>query len=235
MASDLTHVGGDVEQDKKGKKKRGQIVEKSMSREDVGDVEVRLARAELAIADGQDRFNELDAQWEEHDSRMKALEEEHGELRGEVQARLNLGVEETSKSGDTLRTLFGELNSLREENAMLKEELKRLMAEMTLVKIAVAQDKGASSSNPIITPSRVDVPRPKAYYGARNAKEIDNFLWSLEQYFKASGITGDAHKIDHATLYLEDTAKLWWRRRYADVEKGVREGEELKVRGERVG
>lgn len=31
----------------------------------------------------------------------------------------------------------------------------------------------------------------------------------------------DAKKIGKATLYLEDTAMIWWRRRHDDIEKGA--------------
>ena len=64
------------------------------------------------------------------------------------------------------------------------------------------------------------MPKPRPYGGARNAKEIDNFLWSLEQCFKALGVD-DTKKVDHATLYLADTAMVWWRRRCGDMERGA--------------
>ena len=73
----------------------------------------------------------------------------------------------------------------------------------------------------VVASSKVDVPRSKAYNGSRNMKEVDNFLWSLEQYFKALGVTEDAKKIDSAALYLMDTAMVWWRRRYSDIERGT--------------
>ena len=33
--------------------------------------------------------------------------------------------------------------------------------------------------------SKMKVPEPKAFNGARNAKELGNFLWDMEQYFRA--------------------------------------------------
>lgn len=30
----------------------------------------------------------------------------------------------------------------------------------------------------------MEVPKPKAYKGTKNGKQIDNFLWNLEQYFR---------------------------------------------------
>ncbi|KAL6327533.1 hypothetical protein AAG906_021624 [Vitis piasezkii] len=42
-----------------------------------------------------------------------------------------------------------------------------------------------------------------------------------KRYFKAIALTDEATKVRTATLYLTDTATLWWRRRFADMEKGI--------------
>ncbi|KAL4352016.1 hypothetical protein GQ457_06G013590 [Hibiscus cannabinus] len=68
---------------------------------------------------------------------------------------------------------------------------------------------------------RVEVPRPRTFGGSRNAQELDNFLYGLDQYLGAVGIVEDASKIQTASLYLTDTAMLWWRRRRNDIEKGT--------------
>ncbi|RVW82095.1 hypothetical protein CK203_052512 [Vitis vinifera] len=69
--------------------------------------------------------------------------------------------------------------------------------------------------------SRVEVPKPQGFSGKRDAKELDNFLWHMERYFEAIALTDEAAKVRTATLYLTDTATLWWRRRFADMEKGI--------------
>ena len=40
-----------------------------------------------------------------------------------------------------------------------------------------------------------EVPKPKTFGGSRDAREIDIFLWGLEQYFDAMGILNDAIKV----------------------------------------
>ena len=65
------------------------------------------------------------------------------------------------------------------------------------------------------------MPRPKSFAGTRNAHEVDNFLWGLEQYFDAIDIVEDGAKIEFAVLYLIDTAMLWWQRRQEDIKKGL--------------
>ena len=72
----------------------------------------------------------------------------------------------------------------------------------------------------MVTP-KVDVPRPKSFHGSRNARELNNFLWNLEQYFDAMSIEDDAKKIKTAPPYLADAAMLWWRRRHVDIERGT--------------
>jgi len=55
-----------------------------------------------------------------------------------------------------------------------------------------------------------DVLKPKPYKGSQNAREIDNFLWSLEVYFNATRFRYNASKTQAMPLYLEDIATLWW-------------------------
>jgi hypothetical protein len=37
-------------------------------------------------------------------------------------------------------------------------------------------------------PSKLKVPEPKPFMGAGNAKELENFLWDMEQCFRAAHI-----------------------------------------------
>ena len=78
-----------------------------------------------------------------------------------------------------------------------------------------------TSATTVIEAKRVDVPKPKTFNGIRNAREVENFLWGLEQYFEATGITDHASKIRTAAMYLSGTTMLWWRRRHGDVQRGV--------------
>nr|CAD1840699.1 unnamed protein product [Ananas comosus var. bracteatus] len=56
--------------------------------------------------------------------------------------------------------------------------------------------------------------------GNRDEKEIDNFLWHMEHYFKALRLGDKEEKVQAASMYLADDAMLWWRRRSAEAEKG---------------
>ena len=60
----------------------------------------------------------------------------------------------------------------------------------------------------------------KKYNGARNAREIEKFLWALEAYFGAMGIEDDAQKVSNASLSLKDVALVWWRCRGDGIRRG---------------
>ncbi|KAL0364745.1 UNVERIFIED_CONTAM: hypothetical protein Sangu_0572100 [Sesamum angustifolium] len=63
--------------------------------------------------------------------------------------------------------------------------------------------------------SKVKVPDPKPFGGARSAKELENFLWDMETYFQAARIP-EAEKVSITSMYLTGDAKLWWRTRLSD-------------------
>ncbi|KAK3030119.1 hypothetical protein RJ639_038868 [Escallonia herrerae] len=58
--------------------------------------------------------------------------------------------------------------------------------------------------------SRPRVPEPKSYAGARDAKEVENFLFDIEQYFRAIRVNSKATNVSMATMYLK----------YAEIKDG---------------
>ncbi|KAK3042992.1 hypothetical protein RJ639_000969 [Escallonia herrerae] len=66
--------------------------------------------------------------------------------------------------------------------------------------------------------SRPRVPEPKSYGGARDANELENFLFDIEQYFRAIIVDSEVTKVSMAAMYLVGDAKLWWRKKYAEIE-----------------
>ncbi|KAK3043695.1 hypothetical protein RJ639_000111 [Escallonia herrerae] len=66
--------------------------------------------------------------------------------------------------------------------------------------------------------SRPRVLEPKSYEGARDAKEVENFLFDIEQYFRVIRVDSEATKV--SAMYLVADAKLWWRKKYAEIEDG---------------
>ena len=49
----------------------------------------------------------------------------------------------------------------------------------------------------------------KRVWGARNAKELEKFLWDMEQFVKATHML-DGEKVSITSMYLFGDTKLWW-------------------------
>ncbi|XP_057994453.1 uncharacterized protein LOC131174696 [Hevea brasiliensis] len=187
----------------------------------MGDVETRLAKVKLHLVNRDERFEEIE-------NRLLELVEGMDETRDELQATLNEALDKVTNESEALRIAHTEeVSIMREENRLLKEKVQKMHGDMkdakdelVLLKGLVAQGVG-TNPHPILTipTARVEIPKPSAFKGARNAWEIDNLLWGLEQYFCALRVDEDAHKVDHAPLYLAESAMVWWQRRMADMEK----------------
>ncbi|MBA0765074.1 hypothetical protein Gotri_014335 [Gossypium trilobum] len=100
----------------------------------------------------------------------------------------------------------------------LKEEINELKRELKIFKAVVGN--GMLASKP--KQEAMDVPKPKAFKGARSASEVEHFLWEMEQYFRAMSIENDATKD-------ETRAKLWRLTQRGTVREHVREFNKLKL------
>lgn len=63
----------------------------------------------------------------------------------------------------------------------------------------------------MIQVNRIKIPEPKPFCGARDAKDLKNSIFDLEQYFKATNTVTEEAKVTFATMYLIEDAKLWGR------------------------
>lgn len=87
------------------------------------------------------------------------------------------------------------VESLCEEVVQLKGELERcksqlaqgarIWEELTKLRAKVDAMRTQRAVGATVTTPKLDVLRPRAYEGARKAREIENFLYRLERYFKA--------------------------------------------------
>ena len=67
------------------------------------------------------------------------------------------------------------METVVEEHDHMKAQIEELVVEMVMVKKAIALGGGAPRDT-----HKVCIPEPKGFNGARDAKEIDNFIWGLE-------------------------------------------------------
>ena len=56
--------------------------------------------------------------------------------------------------------------------------------------------------------TRAEMPEPWHYEGARDSKEVKNFLFDMEQYFQPVRATSEDLKLSIATMYLSRDAKV---------------------------
>nr|QCS14309.1 hypothetical protein [Phalaenopsis equestris] len=185
------------------------------SKEIMLSLDSRLARMEEAM-------NGMEGQVEELGQRADGLEEEDVTIHSTIRDMM-LQLEETLM-GQVAKLREDFMGKLQEVQSAYKEEMSDIRAsfeemrgDISLCKKALA----SSTSHPTFEARRIEVPKPMSFGGTRNAKEVDNFLWGLEQYFGAMGIADEDAKIQFASLYLSDIAMLWWRRRKGDVERGL--------------
>ncbi|KAL0434978.1 UNVERIFIED_CONTAM: hypothetical protein Sradi_0205700 [Sesamum radiatum] len=131
--------------------------------------------------------------------------------------RATIPEDENSQLRETVVALEGkELTGAFEGNGIadMRREMEQMSIQIGLLQRAV-------SNAPVVAHdvgARLRIPEPKAYGGARDAKEVENFLFDMEQYFLAANVVDEARKVSTATMYLTGDAKLWWRTKYAEIQ-----------------
>ncbi|RVW19374.1 hypothetical protein CK203_117734 [Vitis vinifera] len=165
---------------------------KDKSRDAVANMEARLAKVELAMADTREGLDLIEQGMEKS---LKDLREQIQDLRE--------------------RVLVSQVQPVSHEE-FVSFQGKEVRQELAIYKVVVSARVMATQGA-----SRVEVPKPQGFSGKRDARELDNFLWHMERYFEAIALTDEAAEVRTATLYLTDTATLWWRRRFADMEKDI--------------
>ncbi|KAL0349136.1 UNVERIFIED_CONTAM: hypothetical protein Sangu_1141400 [Sesamum angustifolium] len=131
--------------------------------------------------------------------------------------------DENSRLTDLVMNLEEKVSSLETEITVLNSELEdcRQVVQEWPVLWRFGLLQRAVSNVPAVAPdagARLRIPEPKAYSGARDAKEVENFLFDMEQYFLAANVEDEARKVSTATMYLTGDAKLWWRTKYAEIQ-----------------
>lgn len=158
-----------------------------------------------AISSLQDKVTRLENSTRESTERLDVVDD-----------RLN----ELENKGDGLKEEFQSLiddtmENLELQNASLKSELNDLKKIVEVMKSDLFAYKSAMSNGVMASPTKVlaDVPKPKVFKGTRDAQDVENFIWSMDQYFRRMNIVEESTKVNTASAYFTDTALLWWRRR----------------------
>ncbi|KAI5681209.1 hypothetical protein M9H77_02436 [Catharanthus roseus] len=164
----------------------------------------------------------VDAHMENLDQRVEGLETDIAKTHEEVREALTKLGESNRVDLQALRDKFmAEVarfaNAYQRELNSLLIQLEEARGDLALCKKAVL----AGPTTSTVESRRVDIPKPKSFANMHNAREVDNFLWGLEQYSDVVGIIDDRAMIKSVALYLTDTAMLRWCRRQEDVKRGM--------------
>ncbi|KAJ7982631.1 Retrotransposon protein, putative, Ty3-gypsy subclass [Quillaja saponaria] len=154
-------------------------------------------------------------------SRVRALERNKnvqgtGDNAAELEERVSSIDQSQAQLEGAVHTMRGEI---LEDMAIMKDELGELNTKVNITMRAVGND----NHNPYaegVGQRRMKVPEPRAFGGARDAKELENFLFDMEQYFRVVRMDSEEAKVTTATMYLAGDAKLWWRTKYVDIQDG---------------
>ncbi|KAL0367187.1 UNVERIFIED_CONTAM: hypothetical protein Sradi_3608800 [Sesamum radiatum] len=125
--------------------------------------------------------------------------------------------DETSRLAKTVMNLEENASSLEAEITRLNFKLE----DCRQMSIRIGLLRPAVSNAPVVAHdagARLRIPEPKAYGGARDVKEVENFLFDMEQYFLAANVEDEVRKVSTATMYLTGDAKLWWRTKYSEIQ-----------------
>ncbi|KAG8482444.1 hypothetical protein CXB51_024068 [Gossypium anomalum] len=124
-------------------------------------------------------------------------------------------------------------SNVEKMNGVLKSTTKKLAEKddalevmMLAMKEEITKLKGvykAALRNEILISrpkqQAMNVPKLENFKGVRSAREVDNFLWEMKQYFQRMSIKDDAIKVNTASIYFTDVALLWWRCRSTDKKR----------------
>ena len=161
-----------------------------------------------AMEASRERMTQIEealGEWPREEGTMASWAEH---TRGEVQAQRSILESHDNFFEEKLAEFKTEMQSRIDD---FKETLQSYGEDIAILKKTVLQ---GSASDPE-APSKVRVPKPKGFNGNRNAKELENFLCDIKQFFKAAHVP-NGEKVSITSMYLTGDAKLWWRTRMED-------------------
>lgn len=130
---------------------------------------------------------------------------QHETLLREMQVEIGRNLEGmTKRHDDMLRQMMELANRIEERFVSLEDDVKLLKRDVA--------NRPASGDGPN---PKLRVPEPKQFGGTRSAKELENFLWDMEQYFRAARVA-ETEQVTITSMFLIGDAKLWWRTRLDD-------------------
>ena len=122
-------------------------------------------------------------------------------MKNEFEVQRNLMEASDKYAEEIIDALKTDLQALM---AKYQDAVQFMGAKLSILKKAMAQSPPTLPG----APQKVCVPEPKGFRGTRNAKELENFLWDMEQFFKAT-LVPDEEMVSITSMYPSSDAKLW--------------------------
>ena len=128
---------------------------------------------------------------------------------------------------NTRFTTWAESSQVRGETAEmgdLRAAVEEMHADVALLKqvwVARPQQGIADRVAEEAVPGRLKVPEPKKFEGTRSAKDLENFIWDMQEYFTAAKVPED-RQVSMASMFMTGDAKLWYRCRAEEDEAAGR-------------
>ncbi|TYK18539.1 uncharacterized protein E5676_scaffold119G00390 [Cucumis melo var. makuwa] len=167
---------------------------------------------ELLIQELLTRVNTLEA------NAGRTGNNEYEDSSSDFVAHMEERVNELDSSQKTLlKMINGMSEDFRTTLDVVRNEIADVNTRLNLTMRAMANQVPVGREIPI---TKVKVPKPKLFYGVRDAKVSENFIFDLEQYFKARNTVTKEAKVTLAMMHLCEDVKLWCRSRYMDIQEG---------------
>ncbi|XP_022007158.1 uncharacterized protein LOC110906293 [Helianthus annuus] len=185
-----------------------------MSKDLVASLDKRVEDMQTSIAEFKSQVEEFKAEVDIFQTNTNESVEQVGGDFGELRDDIKLAMQVMQVE---LKEMFmKELGQVQSNiESKFAETFNELQMELNICKQALA-NRGDT-----IISSKSEVPKPYPFVGKREARAVEDFIWEIEQYFEAIDIVDDGKKIKTVTLYLKETATLWWRRKHMEIEKGM--------------
>lgn len=187
---------------------------KAQSKEALGALDDRVAQVESIVGGMVDRLCTFESGASQIEDDMANLDLRVAQVESDLEGVK--GVAKELVMGD-FKAL---LDQMQASMATLSLKVEELSIGLALVQKAMANGHSEVQTSRTRSPPKLQIPKPKAYDGKRDAQEIDNFVWQMERYFEAMELNDDPTKVRTAALYMSDMATLWWRMHQQEVEKG---------------
>ncbi|KAA0062485.1 uncharacterized protein E5676_scaffold325G00830 [Cucumis melo var. makuwa] len=126
-------------------------------------------------------------------------------------------LELDSSQKTLLEMINGMLEDFQATVDVVRNEIVDVKTRLNLTMRTMANQALTGGAIPV---SRVKISEPKPFCEARDVKTLENYIFNIEQYFRAMNTVIKKDKVTLATMHLSEDAKLWWRSWYVDIQEG---------------